>query len=204
MAINNKRECVDHLGNKFKSETALLQHYNVAKTVYHRQLKNGIPLKDILTNHSRKNKVTDHNGKVFNTLYEMLEYHEVTESVYRYSIKNGEPLSVALSKTKRRAIDHQGNQFKDFKTMCEHWNISVNSVKKRMNNGWSLEQALTEPVHHPMTLPRYMKSTIVKKHIQIISLIDNIYFLCDFDGHDIIMSREKLLQHAKKLLEEDE
>ena len=42
-----------------------------------------------------------------------------------------------------RYIDHKGNEFKTFEEMCMYWNTDSDSVKTKLNMGYSLRAALT-------------------------------------------------------------
>ena len=165
--LYNAHEYIDHLGNKFPSEKDLLKHYNVARTTFHRQLKKNKSIKEILTNYSRKSlEVTDHNGQVFSTLTEMLNHYKIADAVYRRDIKNMS-LKQVLTKNRKNVKDHLGKNFKTRKEMCEYWHISVNCFKRRMSDNWPLGRALTEPMHRPNSLPKYMQEKSVTDHLII-------------------------------------
>jgi len=48
---------------------------------------------------------------------------------------------------KGKCFDHLGNEYKNISEMCEYYNIKRNCFINRMQRGWSLEDALTKPVH---------------------------------------------------------
>lgn len=43
--------------------------------------------------------------------------------------------------------DHLGQEFPSQSALCRHYNILPNVLNNRLRWGWSLERALTEPVH---------------------------------------------------------
>lgn len=43
--------------------------------------------------------------------------------------------------------DHNGNTFETVTAMCEYWHISNARYTARISSGWSVEKALTTPVH---------------------------------------------------------
>lgn len=192
--------CYDHLGNEFPTLTAMLKHYNVSKTSYHRCLKKNIPLSTILTKYKRKDtKCYDHIGNEFETITAMLQHYNVSDSVYLYGIKNNIPLEIILTKHRHNSTDHMNQTFKTMKDMCLHWNISINIVKRRLKDGWSLEKALTEPPRRPYSFPKIIYDEIVQQHLQIIKHIGDTYFLCRIDNSDIILLKEKIIEYAKQI-----
>lgn len=43
--------------------------------------------------------------------------------------------------------DHLGNYYKDWTAMARAYGFKVKTLQNRLDSGWSLERALTEPVH---------------------------------------------------------
>lgn len=44
----------------------------------------------------------------------------------------------------RQMIDHLGNVFPTFTGMCAYYGMKINTVRRRLREGWSLKNALTE------------------------------------------------------------
>lgn len=197
---NNQKPCTDHLGNHFQSLTALLNHYDVAKTTFHRKTKEGIPLCEILTKWSRKsNKCEDHLGNTFESITSMLKFYNVSESVYLYGVKNNIPLETILTKNRHNSTDHTGKTFKTMIEMCKHWGISKNIVKKRLKDGWSLEKALTEPPRRPFSFPRILYEDVVQQKITIRKHIDDDFFLCTISNSNVILTKKAIIKLANKI-----
>lgn len=47
----------------------------------------------------------------------------------------------------KKATDHKGNVYESIAAMCRAYNISEFTFSGRLKKGWSLEKALTEPIH---------------------------------------------------------
>lgn len=197
----NAHEYIDHLGNKFPSELALLKHYNVAKTTFHRKLKEGLSLEEILTKWQRKStKCYDHLGNEFATITQMIEHYGITEYNYRYGIQNNFSMEKILTKKRQTIVDHTGQKFKTKRDMCRHWNISINILKRRIKDGWSLEKALTEPPHRYFSFPKIVRNEKVKQILQVKEHIDNEYFLCNVNNKDIIISKQNIILYAQNII----
>ena len=41
------------------------------------------------------------------------------------------------------SMDHLGTPYESFNKMCKAWNMNASTVQQRLNNGWSMEEALT-------------------------------------------------------------
>lgn len=42
--------------------------------------------------------------------------------------------------------DHRGKVYRSFKEMCDAYNIDASTVRRRLSNYWSLDEALEMPV----------------------------------------------------------
>ena len=45
--------------------------------------------------------------------------------------------------SRSNVTDHLGNEFSSYTKMLEHWGVYGSTFRYRMENGWSLEEALT-------------------------------------------------------------
>ena len=157
---NNKhtRKCTDHLGNQYNSFKEMCEAYNHSQSTIYARIKSGLSLKDALetgNGYSRLNKyVYDHLGNKFKTKRDMYRHWNISESVVNGRLRNGWSLQKALetpektlnSRTAHIIKDHLGNEFSTKKDMAKHWNIEYNIVLQRLENGWSLKDALETPV----------------------------------------------------------
>lgn len=105
----------------------------------------------------------DYSGRMFATKKAMCEYHGVSYQLYNHRIKNGMAQRDALKppfgrKRERKSIpfrwsDGMGNVFDTMYEMCMFHNITERAYKKRIENGWDLEKALTTPVKRKSLRP---------------------------------------------------
>ena len=99
-------------------------------------------------------EITDHQGRKFKTCTEMCEFWDVDLDVYRcrvHSLKwtKERALTTPVKNRIRRklpTIDHQGRAFESFEQLAKHYAMCPDTLKHRLKNGLSLEQALTKPV----------------------------------------------------------
>ena len=101
-------------------------------------------------------QVTDHNGTKYNSIAEMCRAWKINYSTYMRRKKLGWSRKSALTTppgryaTRKQTInpnvtDHLGNKYCSFRDMARHYKQTYATVKQRLNNGWTLERALTEP-----------------------------------------------------------
>ena len=63
------------------------------------------------------------------------------------------PMEYALTYPKNSSYvfhDHNGNDFLSIAKMCNYYDIDKAIFKKRMDNGWTLKDALTLPAEMPI------------------------------------------------------
>ena len=152
---HRKKECSDHLGNKFESVNKLCNHYNIAYGVFYSRIKRGWSLEKALTEPINQKCVEevcyDHLGNEFKSIGVMCEYYEIDKTTFIKRMKAGWELDKALTvpvNTLRgkKCFDHLGNIYKSVSEMCKHYGLSVYVYEFRIRNGWSLEATLTTPV----------------------------------------------------------
>lgn len=106
--------------------------------------------------------VPDHNGRLFRSVAEMCRAHGVPPSTFRKRIADGRPLEEALmpgrfpDRRSEHATDHLGISYRSCRAMCAAYGVSHQVFRRRMDDGMSLEQALTlkgHPLHKPSTGP---------------------------------------------------
>ena len=99
-------------------------------------------------------EITDHQGRKFKTCDEMCEFWGVDLDVYRCRVHS-------LKWTKERALttpvknririklpttDHRCRTFESFEQLARFYAMCPDTLKHRLKNGMSLDQALTMPV----------------------------------------------------------
>lgn len=144
---------VDHLGKEYKTEKEMFTAWGITRNAYAHRRDLGWSLKDILTTPVRsvrsKDNWVDFNGKAFPSLTAMCkEYGVSRESVTLYmkeGMSPGDAIKGLLSRrnSKTKVKDHLGNEFSSYTKMFEYWGVFGSTFRYRMENGWSLEEALT-------------------------------------------------------------
>ena len=99
-------------------------------------------------------EITDHQGRKFKSCDEMCNFWGVDLDAYRCRVHS-------LKWTKERALttpvktrvrmklpttDYQGRSFESFEQLARYYKMCPDTLKHRLKNGMSLEQALTMPV----------------------------------------------------------
>ena len=154
--VNKKRrtggkECVDPLGNRFKSITEMAKAYGKDYKVLRDRLKAGWSLEDALIldiEISNKGKgYIDHKGNKFKSVMEMAKaYGKDANTVYS-RLRDGWSIEDALTTDAnsryKECIDHKGNKFKSIAEMARAYGKEPGIVNYRLQRGWSIEDALT-------------------------------------------------------------
>ena len=140
-------DITDHLGNVFKSKSAMSEHYGVSREVFNGRLKRGNTLEQALRPVNSQ-KTFDYLGNEFPTLGAMLEHYNISYDTYYGRISKGYSLKKTLTEEVTRNIsvcDHLGNFYNSKKEMADAYGVSPNSVRYKLKKGFSLEEALTSP-----------------------------------------------------------
>ena len=152
----------DHLGNQFASKSAMYRHYNKPGSTVDNRLRRGWTLEQALTidNDDQSAKVnfgktcTDHLGNSFPNIRTMCEHYGTTEKIYWGRIRIGWSIEKALTtpiqtqpSNSKEITDHKGHVFPSKQKMCKYWGVPRNTYNLRIKRGWSMEKALTEPIH---------------------------------------------------------
>lgn len=96
--------------------------------------------------------VVDHLGNKFKTDIDMCKHWNIPYKTFKarvykgYDLKRALETPVSYQKNSKHAIDHLGNEFKSIKEMCKHWNTTYNNLNIRLRRGWSLKDALEQPI----------------------------------------------------------
>ena len=91
----------------------------------------------------------DHTGKRYKSKKEMCAAYNITVTCYDfrrtylgYSIQE----ALETPQIKKTVKDHLGNEYSSANKMCEAYGIKYVTFRNRLNQGWTLEDALTLPL----------------------------------------------------------
>lgn len=143
----------DHKGKVFESAVEMCKYWNIPYNIYVNRIRLGWSKKKALATPISRNFVednrTDHLGNIFKSKKEMCKYWDISIIAYEKRIKKGMGKEEALTSKKKTyseeqdRTDHLGNVFNSIAQMCKYWNITNHIYTKRINDGWTKEQALT-------------------------------------------------------------
>ena len=155
----------DHLGNQFKSVSAMTRHYGIPRPTYTSRIKLGWSVEEALTipilkeggNYKPNNSlvgVGDHLGNKFNNKVQMAKHWGISSAQLYNRLSSGMSLAEALTKPtisrgkykKREVVDHKGNSYRSVAQMARSYGISSITLHERLKRGWSIEESLTTPV----------------------------------------------------------
>ena len=98
-----------------------------------------------------RTKAEDHLGNQYASKKEMCDHYHITTSIFFSRIGIGWSIKDALTtpvqrvpKNAKFVTDHTGQKFSSISKMCAHWHINKPTYTARIQNGWSVERALTE------------------------------------------------------------
>ncbi len=157
--VNRQKPIQDHLGNWYGCVRELAEAYGITEKIYwSRKRICKWPLEKILTtpvNELPPNAVTvtDHLGQEFPSVSHMCRHWKIGLSTYRERMKRGWDVQSALTGKKKMAgvpesipcTDHTGKAYASKAAMCAAWGKTRHCVQSRLDLGWTLERALTEP-----------------------------------------------------------
>lgn len=88
------KPCVDHLGNKFSSLTALCEHYKIDVPVFYSRMQKNWSLKDALTKpvHKVTTEEIIYNGVKYSTVNELFKKLNLNAPMGYYYLKKGRSL----------------------------------------------------------------------------------------------------------------
>lgn len=150
--VLSKKECKDHLGNVYASETDMCKFYNITKGAYKGRIKRGWSLEESLTTPTTNmsSSITDHQGNIFSSHKDMCIFYGIDYELFQSRLKRGMSIKEILSTPKKinpanshECYDYLGNKYSSIKEMCEHYNVSPSTYRSRINYGYSLKEALT-------------------------------------------------------------
>lgn len=154
-------------GRQFRTLEELCDAYGVCQNTIRYRMNHGKTLEEALnqvkylrTNLRKQcrpaNGVYDHAGNHYDNMPQMLTAYNVSRGAFYYRRKKKHTLQECLEGYKHtrtrcrtrciRSEDHLGNVFESVKEMCEHYGITPTTYCKRIERGYTVEQALTKPV----------------------------------------------------------
>jgi len=151
-----RKECSDHLGNKFKSKLERARFYKKPHSAINYRLNSGYTLEEALTIKAgklSKNECKDHLGNVYESYTARAAAYGLTRARVAWRLRSGMSIKDALTLGFRYNIvkecaDHLGNKYHSYEARARAYGISNAVIRYRLKAGWSLEKALlTQPVH---------------------------------------------------------
>lgn len=146
--------CVDHLGQPFSNKKEMLIHWNTNPGQYCGRIKRGWTLKEALTGirdvENTRNYCQDHLGNKFESGHKMCKHWKVEYAIYHkrtnkfhWTIEEALTGIRKIDESEFKYVDHKGNKFPSYREMAEYWNITYDTLHTRLDNGYTIEQALT-------------------------------------------------------------
>ena len=155
---------MDHLGNHFKSVSAMTRHYGIPRPTYISRINSGWSIEEALTVPVLKDgsnyraykslgSVVDHLGNHLNNNAQMARHWGISPSILHRRVHDkGMPLKEALTTpisrkhSAQEVTDHLGNKYRSRSLMAKAYGISSLTLGDRLKRGWSVEEALTTPI----------------------------------------------------------
>lgn len=92
----------------------------------------------------------EYKGKKYSSIRALALAYGANPVVVYARLKQTNDIEFALNHKKKWNLktitDHLGNEFRSLSAKCKHYNISISGYKRRIKEGYSEEQALTEPL----------------------------------------------------------
>lgn len=124
--------CTDHLGDKYDSVTAMLNHYDITKTTYYKRKKQGLTLEECLTT------PLENRGNETKPKQDTSTIQGVTKTTTQ-----GKTGDFKDMKNSGNYTDHNGRVFKSIKDMIKYHGIPQHIYYYRKSQGRSLEECLS-------------------------------------------------------------
>lgn len=92
----------------------------------------------------------EYKGKKYSSIRALALAYGKNPVVVYARLKQTNDIEFALNHEKKWSLktitDHLGNEFRSLSAKCKYYNISLSGYKRRIKEGYSEEQALTEPL----------------------------------------------------------
>lgn len=137
--------CTDHLGQTFPNKQVMCDHWGISRTTFGGRIAKGWSVEEALTG---SRKCHDHLGNEFDTPAAMCRHYNLKRNTYENRLLRGWTIEEALTGNKahvcgKPCTDHLGQEFPSKTAMYKHWGVEKSIFNRRLQKGWSLEEALT-------------------------------------------------------------
>lgn len=145
---------IDHEGRGFVNLDAMCAYWNISKSDYIQNIRNGLDIKRALTERTTRPKhPKDHLGKKYPSINAMCRAWGITKTTLRARLELGWTLEEILTNPENnshliKCRDHIGNEFPSQNAMLAHWGVSYVTYKHRLKHGFDLEHALSPSSLH--------------------------------------------------------
>ena len=169
---------LDHLGNSFRSVTAMCNFYNIKRKTYENRIEKGWSKKDALTvlPMATRKPVSDHQGKEYPSKAALCRAYGIGTTTYDRRMRSGWTLEEILLTPKQdlSVRDHLGNKYGSQSEMCREYNIEFDTFVARIKAGWSLGNALTISInktssYYEILTMEYLQSISVSFMSQVVT-----------------------------------
>lgn len=209
---NTHTICKDHLGNKFKSVTDMCEYWGIQiRNYYERQHRNWTLEQTLTTPVETSDKpCTDHLGNKFLSKAAMCRHWNIEISTYTYRVdKYGWSQEKALTTPPidSQVTDPYGNIFETQKDMCDVYQVNRAIHDNRLREQKSQIEALgIIPV-----LQSRLKNYVFDNNLTIVEPINHAntsnytpkYFACLLNGHEVMLTRKRIIEYCMENLPED-
>lgn len=163
----------DHLGNEYDTIKEMCSNWGISPQLFLSRRTRGWGIEKALTTPKkveRVNQPVDHLGNKYNSISEMCRAYGIKYNAFSNRIRSGYDLESALTKEvgkKRNSVGktvvYRGKEYPSLQSLCNKHKVSCNTVRKRLELGWTMKDAITIPVSQK---PRYgSKGREVKDHL---------------------------------------
>lgn len=153
---HNTEEFVEVFGKKFPSLAHVAKHYNMFRPTLAYRLKMGDTLEQAITKGNIDRTIIVF-GKQHDNIKHLAEHYNLDIATLRTRTKKGEPLEEAVKYLlSKEPIKFEGKEYPSMNRLCEAYLIDSTLVMSRLNNGWALNDAITTPLVHNYTRPKYL------------------------------------------------
>lgn len=139
----------DPTGRQFTSIAAMCRAWNTTPERYQSRIKRGWSQEEALTQNSKHDPHIIKPDGTYQTVKEFCDELGITTTTY-YHRKRAGQTDEEIARTAEPVKDHLGQIFPNFLAMTKHWHQTRETVRSRLQSGWTLEKALSEPAKQQM------------------------------------------------------
>lgn len=141
---------MDHLGNVYNTVTEMCKHYGISLTLYMKRRERGKSIEEAL---APVLKYSDGAGNKFPTKKAIANRYGIKYTTFIMRLKNGHTVDEAIAGGNERlqthfVTDHLGVRYTSIPKMCASWGVNIHTYRKDIQNGLSVEEALTRKKKH--------------------------------------------------------